>query len=187
MGMDNSKGLIVEIPFTQDMVNSAKAKAKQMGSIKNSILKGKGNFAGFLGEEAVAAYISADIISFEEGDAKYGHDILKNDRRIEVKTKRRTVAPKPFYDVSVAATSKHQADKRGLDLYIFASIQFDGHTPKRIWIIGQKDRDQYFKQARFIKKGESEGNNGFRAHTDMYNLITTELDGLDDRLLPQKQ
>ena len=111
--MDNSKGLIVEIPFTQDMVNSAKAKAKQMGSIKNSILKGKGNFAGFLGEEAVAAYISADIISFEEGDAKYGHDILKNDRRIEVKTKRRTVAPSlsmTFQSLLQASTKRTRED-----------------------------------------------------------------------------
>ena len=69
---------------------------------------------------------------------------------------------------------------------MFVSIQFDGLTPKRIWIVGQKDRDQYYKEARFIKKGEAEGNNGFRAHTDMYNLITTKLDGLDDSLLSQK-
>jgi len=181
--MDNTKSLIIEIPFTENMVKSAKAKAKEMGSIRNSILKGKGNFAGFLGEEAVAAYIGAEIISFEEGDAKYGHDILKNEKRIEVKTKRRTVEPKLFYDVSVAATSRHQADKRGLDIYIFASIQFDGDIPKRIWIIGQKDRDQYFKESRFIKRGETEGDNGFRAHVDMYNLITTDLNGLDDSLL----
>ena len=182
--MAANKGLIIEIPFTEEMVESAKKKAKKMGSIKNSILKGKGNFAGFLGEEAVAAYIDAEIISFADGEEKYGHDILKGDQRIEVKTKRRTVVPKPFYDVSVAATSKHQADKRSLDLYIFASIQFDGVTPKRIWVIGQKDRDQYYQEARLIKKGEAEGNNGFRAHTDMYNLITTKLDGLNDSLLP---
>jgi len=184
--MDHTKSLIIEIPFTEKMVKSAKTKAKEMGSIRNSILKGKGNFAGFLGEEAVAAYIGAEIISFEEGDAKYGHDILKNEKRIEVKTKRRTVEPKLFYDVSVAATSRHQADKSGLDLYIFASIQFDGDIPKRIWIIGQKDRDQYFEEARFIKRGETEGDNGFRAHVDMYNLITTDLNGLDDSLLSQK-
>ena len=89
--------------------------------------------------------------------------------------------------VSVAASSRHQADKKGLDLYIFVSIQFDGREPKRIWIIGQKDRDSYFEEARFIKKGEPEGNNGFISHADMYNLITTELDPLDDSLLPQKQ
>ena len=184
--MDQSENLIIEIPFTPEMVKSAKEKAKRMGSIKNSILKGKGNFAGFLGEEAVAAYIDAEVISFADGEEKYGHDILKDGRRIEVKSKRRTVVPKSFYDVSVAATSKHQADKRNLDLYVFVSIQFDGLTPKRIWIVGQKDRDQYYKEARFIKKGEAEGNNGFRAHTDMYNLITTKLDGLDDSLLSQK-
>jgi len=176
MGMVEKEGLIVEIPFTEEMVKSAKKKAKALGEIKNSILKGKGNLAGYLGEEAVASYVNAVVISNDEGDAKFGYDLIKDNKRIEVKTKRRTVVPKLFYDVSVAASSKHQADKKGLDLYIFASIQFEGSTPKRIWIIGQKDRDQYFKEARLIKKGEPEGNNGFIAHTNMYNLVTTKLD-----------
>ena len=185
MAMAEDKRLMVEIPFTQEMVDSAKKKAKIMGSINNSILKGRGNFAGFLGEEAVASYIKANIISFDEGENKYGHDLNKNGKRIEVKTKRRTVKPRLNYDVSVAATSKHQADKKGLDVYIFTSIQFDGNEPKKIWIIGQKDRDAYFKEARFIKKGEPEGDNGFIARIDMYNMVTTELDGLDDSLLSQ--
>ena len=55
MGMAKKEGLIVEIPFTKEMVKSAKSKAKSLGQINNSILKGKGNFAGYLGEEAVAA------------------------------------------------------------------------------------------------------------------------------------
>ena len=185
MAMAEDKRLMVEIPFTQEMVDSAKKKAKIMGSINNSILKGRGNFAGFLGEEAVASYITANIISFDEGENKYGHDLNKNGKRIEVKTKRRTVKPRLNYDVSVAATSKHQADKKCLDVYIFTSIQFDGNEPKKIWIIGQKDRDAYFKEARFIKKGEPEGDNGFIARIDMYNMVTTELDGLDDSLLSQ--
>ena len=178
MAMAEDKRLMVEIPFTQEMVDSAKKKAKIMGSINNSILKGRGNFAGFLGEEAVASYITANIISFDEGENKYGHDLNKNGKRIEVKTKRRTVKPRLNYDVSVAATSKHH-------VYIFTSIQFDGNEPKKIWIIGQKDRDAYFKEARFIKKGEPEGDNGFIARIDMYNMVTTELDGLDDSLLSQ--
>ena len=103
MAMAEDKRLMVEIPFTQEMVDSAKKKAKIMGSINNSILKGRGNFAGFLGEEAVASYITANIISFDEGENKYGHDLNKNGKRIEVKTKRRTVKPRLNYDVSVAA------------------------------------------------------------------------------------
>jgi len=34
-------------------------KLNQLGKINNSILKGGGNAAGYLGEEAVAAYIKA--------------------------------------------------------------------------------------------------------------------------------
>ena len=75
--MAKNKKLIVEIPFTEKMVKSARRKAKSLGQISNSILKGKGNFAGYLGEEAVAAYIEANIISNNKGDAKYGHDLIK--------------------------------------------------------------------------------------------------------------
>jgi len=103
---------IIEAPFTEEMVDSAKEKAKSLGKIKNSILKGKGNFAGYLGEEIVASYIKADIISSDKGEEKYNHDLVLDGRTIEVKTKRRTVPPKDFYDASVAHTSLHRFDER---------------------------------------------------------------------------
>ena len=182
MGMAERQNLILEIPFTEEMVKSAKRKAKALGRIRNSILKGKGNFAGYLGEEAVAAYIDAEIISNNSGEDKYNHDLIKKGRRIEVKTKRRTVPPKLFYDVSVAKTSAHQQP----DLYIFTSIQFSGTTPEKIWILGQKDRDDYFSTAKLWRRGDVDASNNFVTHQDMYNLQIKELDILDDSLLPQK-
>ena len=96
---------IVEAPFTEEMVKSARTKAKNLGKINNSILKGKGNFAGYLGEEIVANYIQAEIISNNEGEEKYNHDLIKGGKKIEVKSKRRTVPPRDHYDASVAETS----------------------------------------------------------------------------------
>ena len=97
------------IPHTKEMVAQALQKAKKLGKLKNSITKGRGNAAGYLGEEAVAKYLNANIMSNDEGSQKYNHDlILQDGRRAEVKTKRRTVPPLDHYDVSIAQTSLHQ-------------------------------------------------------------------------------
>ena len=193
MGMVNNQKLI-SIPWDSRMVEQAQSKAKKLGRINNSILKGGGNAAGYLGEEAVAAYIGAKITSCDKGDDKYNYDIIAKDgRRIEIKTKRRTVDPLDYYDVSVAKTSIHQRP----DLYIFVSINFENMMMengkrvyrgiKNIWIVGQAEPEDYFARAKIWKAGEIDNNNGFKTHVDMYNLPISEIEPLDDSLLPQKQ
>ena len=163
---------IVEAPFTEKMVKSARTKAKSLGKINNSILKGKGNFAGYLGEEIVASYIQAKIISNDEGEEKYNHDLTKDGKKIEVKSKRRTVPPRDHYDASVAETSAHQKP----DLYIFTSIQFEGNKPVKAWVCGQKDAKEYFEQATFYAKGDVDPSNGWKVSTDCHNLSYMDLD-----------
>jgi hypothetical protein len=193
MGMAENQN-IISIPWDYNMVMRAHKKAKQLGGIKNSILKGGGNAAGYLGEEAVASYIEAQIISCNKGTDKYNYDIWSRDKRkIEVKTKRRTVKPLDFYDVSVAKTSAHQTP----ELYIFVSIEFEnmakeGHRRvyrgiKNIWIVGQAEPEDYFSRAKIWRAGDIDNNNGFKTHVDMYNLPISEISPLDDSLLPQKQ
>ena len=193
MGMVKNQKLI-SIPWDSRMVEQAQSKAKKLGRINNSILKGGGNAAGYLGEEAVAAYIGAKITSCDKGDDKYNYDIIAKDgRRIEIKTKRRTVDPLDYYDVSVAKTSIHQRP----DLYIFVSINFENMMMengqrvyrgiKNIWIVGQAEPEDYFARAKIWKAGEIDNNNGFKTHVDMYNLPISEIEPLDDSLLPQKQ
>ena len=162
----------MEVPFTEEMVKRARAKAKNLGKINNSILKGKGNFAGYLGEEIVANYIKAEIISNSEGEEKYNHDLIKEEKKIEVKSKRRTVPPREYYDASVAETSAHQKP----DIYIFTSIQFKKNEPIRAWICGQKDAKEYFAQATFYKKGDIDPSNGWEVSTDCHNLSYKDLD-----------
>ena len=45
------------LDFTQEMILSADAKAKNLGIINNSILKGEGSFAGYLAEEALVSHL----------------------------------------------------------------------------------------------------------------------------------
>ncbi len=175
---------IIKIPHTQAMIDRAISKAKALGSINNSILQGGGNIAGYLGEEAVADYIGANIISCDEGNDKYNHDILYGDDRLEVKTKRRTVSPKDFYDVSVAETSKHQRP----DSYIFVSLEFGrvngkGRSKKyyglkHVWLCGQMDADEYFERATLWEAGRVDSSNNFKTHVNMYNLPIKSLDFL---------
>ena len=47
--------------------------------------------------------------------------------------------------------------------------------------------EDYFAEARFVPQGERDPSNNFVAHADMYNLPISELEPLDDSLLPQKQ
>ena len=193
---------IIRIDWDDRMVTNAQNKAKKLGKIKNSILRGGGNAAGYLGEEAVASYIGAEITSCDEGSGKYNFDITTRDeRKVEVKTKRRTVScidddgnDRGFYEVSIAKTSVHQRP----ELYIFVNIHFDDYRKdengvaryygiRNIEILGQMEPEDYFAEARFVPQGERDPSNNFVAHADMYNLPISELEPLDDSLLPQKQ
>ena len=175
MRNSSSQSTIVEVKFTDDMVARAKTKAKRLGSINNSIRKGKGNIVGYLGEEIVAHYMKADIISNDEGTEKYNYDLVKDGKKIEVKSKERTVPPKGHYDASVAETSRHQKTS----IYVFTSIQCNGGEPVRAWICGQKDAKEYFEQARFYAKGDIDPSNNFEVLTDMHNMPYKDLDPVE--------
>ena len=40
-----------EVEITLDMIDKARAKSAEMGVLKNSIIRGSGNIAGFVGEQ----------------------------------------------------------------------------------------------------------------------------------------
>ena len=100
---------MIEIEITQKMKERAWRKARQMGEINNSITKGDGNIAGFLGEEIANNLIKGDIKN------TYDYDIIKDGVKYDVKTKRCTSEPKPYYECSVAAFNT----KQKCDYYVF--------------------------------------------------------------------
>ena len=172
---------MISLPFSKDMLDRAKAKANNLGSIRNSILKGRGNLAGYLGEEALAPHIGAEIVSNNRGLDKYNHDLLMKDgNRVEVKTKRRTVKPRSNYDVSVAHTSTHQKP----DVYAFISLEFERSSNthpksyyglKNVWLCGFMSAEEYMEKAVIWKKGKVDKTNNFKTHVDMYNLSIDQL------------
>ena len=163
------------------MIIRAKRKAESLGSLNNSILEGRGNLAGYLGEEVIAPLINADIMSCDIGDDKYNHDlVIESGLKVEVKTKRRTVDLREDFDVSVAKTSLHQEP----DIYAFISItcgkliqkyprEYKG--VKSIWLCGFMSREEYLERSVFLKKGSTDPTNGFKVHRDMYNMKVRDL------------
>lgn len=147
-----------ELLFDKSMIEEAQEWADNLGAIKNSITKGKGNYVGRLGELALAKHIGAG-----EAQDQSGYDLVFKGKKIEVKTKRRAVPPRESYLVNIAETSKHQMFRVGRpDVYAFLSAQFESQKAgqyknlQKLWLCGYKSPKDFFNQATFYSKGDKD-------------------------------
>ena len=162
---------MIEVKITEDMKKRAWAKSREMGVIKNSIMKGDGNIAGFLGEE-VANVVLGGIIN-----NTYDYDLVSVDGiKYDVKTKRCTSPPKPYYDCSVANFNT----KQKCDRYVFVRIENKNKRWGRAWVLGWLTHDDYFKKARKLTKGQKDPSNGFIVRADCHNVAISELNKFED-------
>ena len=162
---------MIEVKITEDMKKRAWAKSREMGVIKNSIMKGDGNIAGFLGEE-VANVVIGGIIN-----NTYDYDLVSEDGiKYDVKTKRCTSPPKPYYDCSVANFNTKQKCAR----YVFVRIENKNKRWGRAWVLGWLTHDDYFKKARKLTKGQKDPSNGFIVRADCHNVAISELNKFED-------
>ena len=157
---------IIEVHLTEDEIEEAKQWGAKLGKLRNSIMKGEHNHFGRLGEMVVAKFVNGTI----EDD--YQYDVLDpSGKKLEVKTKVTSKKPLPYYDCSVCA---HNATQK-CDAYVFVRIS---NTKPIAWILGKKERGDYFKEATYREKGERDPDNGFVFHTNCYNLAISNLDPL---------
>ena len=163
---------MLQLPFDNKMIREATDWAENLGGIYNSITRGDGNYAGRLGELALAKHLSVEVKDRKD------YDIIYDGKKIEVKTKRRAVKPKPEYTVNVASTSKHQKP----DSYAFISIEYADRDSggnysdlQHIWLCGYKSVEQFFEEAGFWPKG-TPAPPFFKPHRDMYVMKIGELD-----------
>src|SRR4026207_528437 len=103
---------MVEIKVSPAVRRKAKTKARKLGPLKNSILRGKGNVYGMIGEIIVADYLKANL------DNTFDYDIVKNETRLDVKTKTCSSVPKPEYECSISASNTEQ----DCDYYVFVRV-----------------------------------------------------------------
>ena len=160
---------MIEIEITQEMKKRAWRKSREMGEINNSITKGDGNIAGFLGEEVANHVIKGGI------NNTYDYDIVKNDVTYDVKTKRCTSQPKPYYECSVAAFNT----KQKCDYYVFVRLENINRKWTRACLLGACGKEDYFKNARFLERGQKDGDNNFRVKADCYNMEIRDLESVE--------
>jgi len=109
---------MIQVAVTEEMKTWAWAKAQDLGELRNSMLKGKGDYAGYIGQRMVLDSVLAT------DDDCYNHDVLfRADKTIyergEVKTKRCTSKPQPDYLGMVTVDSLiHQIP----DAFIFCRL-----------------------------------------------------------------
>ncbi len=147
------------------MKKKAWRKSREMGEINNSITKGDGNIAGFLGEEVANFLIKGEVTN------TYDYDIIKDGRKYDVKTKRCTSQPKNYYECSVAAFNT----KQKCDEYVFVRIENVKGKWGRAWVLGHYDKNKYCEDAKFLKKGQRDGDNGFLVKANCYNMSIKDL------------
>lgn len=154
---------MVEVKITDDMLIKARQKAIDLGKLNNSIERGAGNLIGFLGEFIAQKVIGGRVKNTYEYDL-----VLKDGTKVDIKTKSTSVAPKDYYECSIA----NYNTKQDCDEYCFVRVK---NTLDIGWYLGRISKEEYFKKAKFLKKGDQDGDNGYVVKADCYNLAISKL------------
>jgi len=160
----------IEVMVTTDQYNRAEKRAEELGVLRNSITKGKSNGWGMLGEEIIR-----DLLKCTDSDDIYNYDLkTPGGMRLEIKTKKTsmTFAPKPYFECSVC---NHNPRQR-CDAYVFLRVST---KVNKAWICGFKTKENFMKEARFFKKGDTDESNGYKVHASCYNMNISELESID--------
>ena len=158
---------MIQVKITPDIVARAKKKAATVGVLQGSITGSLSNVVGAIGEIIVEDYTGGT-----EANSK-DFDILVDERRVDVKTKRCNTTPSPNYDCSVAA----HGTKQDCDSYVFVRILTD-HS--KAWILGEIPKSKFYKKATRYRTGDVDPANGFVFKADCYNLAIQELDSVKE-------
>ena len=153
------------IDITSEDIKRAELLANSMGELRNSITKGQGNLHGFLGEIITSKFLKSKLSN------TYDYDIIHNNLKIDVKTKRVTTPPQDFYECSVACLNIEQL----CDIYVFTRILKDMTTG---WLLGYINKKDYFNEAVLLKKGHIDPSNNWKVLTDCYNLPISKLNNI---------
>lgn len=160
---------MIQIKITKNMVIQAYKDAMSLGECKNSILKGQGNFTGFIGEEAVKSYLDIS----QQRNNSYNYDITYHGISLDVKAKKTSVIPQISYEASIANFNTKQNCK----YYVFTRVLWPQEMllPISVYIMGYYDKKEYMQKARFLKKGQIDGSNKFVVKADCWNMFYSDL------------
>lgn len=154
---------MIEVTISADMLVEARDKAAAMGKLRNSIINGAGNIAGFIGESITQQVMGGVLANTYDYDL-----ILCNGKSVDVKTKQTSVKPLVTYECSIANLNTTQK----CDYYAFVRVKNDFTVG---WFLGIYPKEDYMKDAVFMKKGTIDASNGYVVKSDCYNLPIHQL------------
>ena len=154
---------MIEVAISATMLVEARDKAAEMGRLRNSIINGAGNIAGFIGEAIAQQVLGGELSNTYDYDL-----VLPSGKTVDVKTKQTSVKPLETYECSIAALNTTQE----CDYYAFIRVKNDFTVG---WYLGVYDKKQYMQDAVFMKKGTVDSSNGYTVKSDCYNLKISEL------------
>ena len=157
---------MIEILINKDQIERAK-ELYDFYNINNSFTKGESQIYGALGEILFIDYYNLNNSS-HIGHADY--DFMFKNKKIEVKTKKSSVQPRPYYLCSLPINSLHQR----CDEYVFVRILKD---MSKGWICGWISKKDFFTKAFYGKEGEIDptSKEGFSFKEDCINVPISEL------------
>lgn len=158
---------MIEIDIPKSVVEKLQARADEIGALKNSIEKGRGNIVGLLGEWLFQQFRpEADHVD------EYDFDFVSKGKRIEVKTKKINSKPNSDFHCNVS----HFNTRQNADIYIFAAVLSDF---SKGYLYGWEYKAEFFKKAKFYSDGATYESgplkDRFFFRGDSWNLCIKEL------------
>lgn len=165
---------MVEIPL-DGLHGLAQARADGTPELRRSMRGAAGNEVGAMGELVAMRYLDSVWVPYRDVGL-VNHDLTTMHGTVDVKTKERTVAPKPHYDCTVPNYVKgHQMP----DLYLFVSLLSDKSQGcerfSRGWVLGTMGRLRFEEVSTMWQPESRDESNGWSATITCWNVPISAL------------
>jgi hypothetical protein len=168
---------MIKIKISDELISYCKKQIKLYNFGQRGIADGnkEEQFVGCIGESIVRELFSKERLNGEKG-FDGGYDIVYKGVKIDVKTMGRTTDIRDYYVHNFIALQKDY----NVDIYIFTSYN---KIKKELTICGWITKEDFFKKAKFYKKGTKRyRSNGsyFETKADLYEIKNNELNYVID-------
>lgn len=177
----------VKILITKDIFDTALARALNLPKYKLNFKQHlqaadgelQAKLEGAIGEVVVGKWLQANQIGYKDDRENHRHDYaLGNGFSLEIKTKVRTVTPRPDYACSIPA---YTINMQTANLYAFVSltqIKGMGLAPEKYseaHIVGLISKEAFKKAAKYWEEGQIDPANGYPVKMNCYNVLINQM------------
>ena len=168
-----SSGMI-EFSIPNYIITEAKARGEKLGKLNGSILEGKGNTTGYVGQIMFQKIFGGGDTDEECNTKKFRFDVSFKGEGWEMKTKHTTMN---FVDSTYDASISCNTPQQKFDKVVFFRVKLWEDKDKKIpaknpkgWFGGYASYDQWMENRFFAKKGDVDPSNGHKEYCDCWKM-----------------